>query len=114
MVQYGSIEGLRRMGAILALVALVLLVMLGQPSEARPLLDAPGAPALEQNHAGDPDGGHHPPGAHCASHCAGHATGAAAETALAPAPPRALRFTPGEEIEPEALSARPPIRPPAA
>lgn len=102
------------MGAILALLALVLLAALGQPTQARPLLDVSASTAVEQSHAGDPDGGHHPPGAHCASHCAGHATGPASEPAIATAPPRALRFAPSEQIEPEAVSARPPIRPPAA
>lgn len=114
MVPDGSIEGLRRMGAILALLALVLLTVLGQPAQARTVLDVSAPAAIEQSHAGDPDGGHHPPGAHCANHCAGHATGPASEPAIDQAPPHTLRFAPAEQIEPEAVSARPPIRPPAA
>ena len=105
-------DGLQRMGAILALLAAALFVALAQPAEARLAPDGVVAVA-SADHAADLDGGHHPPGAHCASHCTGHATDPAGPAGRTTIPARPLRYPPAHDLEPEALSAAPPTRPPA-
>ena len=57
MVGQGLIDGMRRIGAVLALLAVATFVLLAAPSHAEPLAD------LAAAGDGDPDAAHHPPGA---------------------------------------------------
>lgn len=117
MVGQGLMDGLRRAGAFLALLAVATFVLLAAPSHAEPLPAADATAAASAHHAGDgdPDAAHHMPGAHCASHCAGHVAtpgfgGVAVETFL----PSRQRLLPVDDAARATLNFSPPIRPPAA
>lgn len=117
MVGQGLMDGLRRAGAILALLAVATFVLLAAPSHAEPIPATDPAATASAHHAGDgdPDAAHHMPGAHCASHCAGHVAtphigGVAVEAFL----PGRQRFLPVDDAAHATLNFSPPIRPPAA
>ena len=90
----------RGAGAVLALLATLLFVMLSAPSHAEPPADL-AAPAAA--------------GAHCATHCAGHvAPPVLAVTEIDARTGPAGRHHPADDDAPATLSSAPPTRPPAA
>jgi hypothetical protein len=117
MVGQGLIDGMRRIGAILALLAVATFVMLAAPSHAEPLVDLAAPAAAGAHHAGDgdPDAAHHAPGAHCATHCAGHvAPPLLAMTKIEARTDAAGRQRPADDADRATLRSAPPTRPPAA
>lgn len=116
MVGQGLMDGFRRAGAILALLAVATFMFLAAPSHAEPIPAADTPAMASAHHAGDgdPDAAHHMPGAHCSSHCGGHVAtpdigGVAIETFL----PGRQRFLPVDDDARATLNFSPPIRPPA-
>ena len=75
MIGRRLMDGSRRAGAMLALLAALLFVLLPAPGHAEPIADLATPAVASAHHAGDgdPDAAHHAPGAHCPTHCAGHA-----------------------------------------
>ena len=117
MIGRRLMDGSRRAGAMLALLATLLFVMLSAPSHAEPPADLAAPAAAGAHHAGDgdPDAAHHAPGAHCATHCAGHvAPPVLAVTEIDARTGPAGRHHPADDDAPATLSSAPPTRPPAA
>lgn len=117
MVGHRLMDGLRRIGAILALPAVTAFVLLATPSHAEPPADLAAPAAASAYHAGDgdPDAAHHAPGAHCATHCAGHvAPPVSAMTELDAHAGSQGRRRPTDDADHATLSSTPPTRPPAA
>ena len=116
MVGQGLIDGMRRIGAILALLAVATFVLLAAPSHAEPLADLAAPAAASAHHAGDgdPDAAHHAPGAHCATPCAGHvAPPVLAMTEIDARAGSEGRRRPADDADHTTLSSAPPTRPPA-
>ncbi|MBP7701110.1 MAG: hypothetical protein KA098_00785 [Phenylobacterium sp.] len=110
-------DGSRRAGAMLALLAALLFVLLTAPSHAEPLADlaAPAAASAHHPGDGDPDAAHHAPGAHCGAHCAGHAAPPLlAMSAIDAGALAAGRQRPADDADPATVSSAPPTRPPSA
>lgn len=117
MIGRRLMDGSRRAGAMLALLAALLFVLLPAPGHAEPIADLATPAVASAHHAGDgdPDAAHHAPGAHCATHCAGHV--APPVLAMTSVDARALaadRQRPADDAAPATLSSAPPTRPPAA
>ena len=116
MIGRRLMDGSRRAGAMLALLAALLFVLLTAPSHAEPLADlaAPAAASAHHPGDGDPDAAHHAPGAHCATHCAGHAPPLLAMTEIDARTGAAGRQRPADDADHATLRSAPPTRPPAA
>ena len=116
MVGQGLIDGMRRIGAILAMLAVATFIMLAAPSHAEPLIDFAAPAAASAHHAGDgdPDAAHHAPGAHCGAHCAGHAAPPLLAMSAIDAGALVDRRRPADDAAPATLSSAPPTRPPSA
>ena len=116
MIGRRLMDGSRRAGAMLALLAALLFVLLTAPSHAEPLADlaAPAAASAHHPGDGDPDAAHHAPGAHCPTHCAGHAAPPLLAMSAIDAGALADRRRPADDAAPATLSSAPPTRPPSA